>query len=269
MHVKRRKMYRFYRRFSLFALFVCLGMVSGASAAPSVHVLGGGTVGNTASKTNVINKGNTTSAAVLNANKGIKKSASVKTLAPKSVAAAVPISRSASNRIGMGGVKTATSATANTATGTARFPGVVTKTNIQNLNKTTSNVSTSTTPATGYNVQDMSDRLTGVEGVLQDKVDNSTLDNYYTKSEVDSRNYTKDEIDSKISAIDVSASSQFMHYMTEQVRVHGDAITGLLGSVEELQTSEHTVKDLNSGEYKNLYLVTGADFDESIFDDQE
>lgn len=247
-------MYRLHRRFSLFALIACLGMVSGAYGASSVSVLGSGSTGyttgtktSTAAKAVGVNKGKTTSASVLNANSGVKKSASVKTISPKTTANLMPISRAASNRIGAIGTKTA-----KTGADGARFPGVVTKTNVQNLSKTSGSALKPVSGGAGYNMQEMTDKIGSIEETLSNKVDSVSMNDYYTKSEIDANNYTRDEIDAKLAGIDTSASSQYIRYLSQKVDLH-DA------QIQELLATDQAVYDLNSQEKKNLYFVT--DFD--------
>ena len=174
-------------RFSLFALALCLGFALPADAAPSVRVLGSsagystaGTKAASGADVKAAKTGENISASVLNANAGAKKSASVKSIAPKTSTAATgtPAARIASNR--GGGVPTKTAVT---STNAERFPGLVTKSNVQSIGKTSA-VTSGTTTTSGYNVKEMNDRLTILEQAVDTK---ANIADYYTKAEVDAK----------------------------------------------------------------------------------
>lgn len=245
--------------FSLISLAACLGFAFDANAAPSVRVLGSGagysTAGSKAAPgttATAVNTGNNISSSVLGASAGAKKSASIKTIAPKTASVAPTPQRISSNRaIGT----PATVKTAATQTNTERFPGIVTKSNIQNVGKvgtaTTIGQQTATTGG-GYNVKEMSDRLTDVEGVLDSKVDTSKLDEYYTKGEIDSNYYTAQQVEDRIANIDASASSDYIRFLTQTLNLHSEQL-------QELAATSSAIYDANTGERQNVYFETTFD----------
>lgn len=247
--------------FSLVSLAFCLGFVLDANAAPSVRVLGSGAGYNTGTTAvpgttaTGVKTGNTISSSVLGANAGAKKSASIKTIAPKTATVAPTPRVSSTNRPGtIATAKTATAATA--ASGSERFPGVVTKANIQNIGKvgTVATAGQSTTSGGGYNIKEMSDRLTGVEDVLGTKVDDSKLDDYYTKDEIDSNYYTAQQVEDRLANIDASASSDYIRFLTQTLNLHTEQI-------QSLAATDSAIYDANSGDRKNVYFETTFDAD--------
>jgi len=262
MHHERKRMYHYNLRF--FAFVLCISTISVANAAPSVRVLGSSTgytpsTGASSTKSTGVQKGTTTKSSVLNANNlGVKKAASVKTMSP-SVATMQPVARASSGRIGttgVAGIKTAASSgtTAAIPTGANRFPGIASKTNVQKTyNPVATGTITSTDPnAQGYNMQDMKDKLGNLEETMDVKADKSELENYYTKEEVNNEFYTSAQIDEKLSAIDTSASSSYITYLTDKVNSH-------TSQIETIIRDSDLIYDLNSGEKKSIYIVT--DFD--------
>lgn len=250
-------MYQFNKRFSLVAMILCFGLVSGVNAAPSVRVLGSAT-GAVAKATTAGTKatgtktGNNIKSSVLNANTGVKKSASVKTMSP-SVATMQPVTRASSGRIGTAG---AAGTAAAIATGTNRFPGIASKTNVQkSYAPAATGTITSTDPnARGYNMQDMTDRIGTLEENIETKATKTELENYYTKEQIDSTYYTTAQIDEKLNSIDTSMSSLFLQSLAETVNDHTADILRLKGD-------DQYVYDMNSGEKKAVFLVT--EFDEN------
>lgn len=247
--------------FSLISLAACLGFAFDANAAPSVRVLGSGagysTAGSKAAPgttATAVNTGNNISSSVLGANAGAKKSASIKTIAPKTASVAPTPQRISSNRaIGT----PATVKTAATQTNTERFPGIVTKSNIQNVGKvgTAATIGQQTaTTGGGYNVKEMSDRLTDVEGVLDSKVDTSKLDEYYTKDYIDENYLLKDDILERIDAVTNDTSAQHIQKMRDDIDENRDNISRLF----EMRTG---VYDTNSQEDKSVYIENFFDAD--------
>ena len=240
-------------KFSIIALALSIGFVANVDAAPSVRVLGSakpssvgssaGTMGNTTGiKATGVNTGDNIKPSVLGTTAGAKKSASMKKVSP-TTAAMQPVARAASNRTGT----SATTATAKTSS--ARFPGIASKSNIQkSLQVATSGGSGG---ASGYDLQEMANQLAN-------KVDTSTLEeNYYTKTQIDEANagyYTSAQVDEIISGIDTSASSAYIRYLTNTVNQHTEQIQGIL-------TDQQSIYDLNSGETKSVFFVTGFDAD--------
>ena len=259
MRIKRKEMYQFNKRFSLVAMILCFGLVSGVGAAPSVRVLGS-TTGAVSGKANTTagtkatgtKTGNNIKASVLNANTGVKKSASVKTMSP-SVTTMQPVTRASSGRIGTAG---ATGTTAAIATGTNRFPGIASKTNIQkSYAPTATGTITSTDPnAKGYNMQDMTDRIGVLEEDIDTKATKTELENYYTKEEINSSYYTTAQIDEKLDSINTDISSPYIQALVETVNGHSAELLRLKGEDQYLY-------DMNSGQKKSVYLVT--EFDEN------
>ena len=249
-------MHRFNKQFSLVAMILCFGLVSGAGAAPSVRVLGsssGSSVGKTTgTKVSGVKTGNNIKSSVLNANTGVKKSASVKTMSPTTTTMQ-PVSRAASGRVGTAGTGTVA-----TVSGANRFPGIASKTNVQkSYSPTTTGTITSTDPnARGYNVQEMNERLVNLEEDITSKAQKVDLDNYYTKEEADDRYYTTAQIDDKINSINTDMSSPYIQALSESVQKNAADILNLKGQTQYLY-------DMNSGEKKSVYLVT--DFDENSF----
>ena len=262
MHTKRKEMYQFNKRFSLVAMALCFGLVSGAGAAPSVRVLGSTTgaaaktaTGGTATagaKVTGTKTGNNIKSSVLNANTGVKKSASVKTMSP-SVTTMQPVSRASSGRIGTAG---AAGTTAAISTGANRFPGIASKTNVQkSYAPAATGTITSTDPAArGYNMQEMTDRIGLLEEKIEKMAGKSELDNYYTKEQVDSAYYTTSQIDEKLNSIDTSMSSLYIQELSDTVNTHSADILKLKGEDQYLY-------DMNTGEKKSVFLVT--EFDEN------
>ena len=259
MRIKRKEMYQFNKRFSLVAMILCFGLVSAVNAAPSVRVLGS-TTGAAAKTTTAGTKatgtktGNNIKSSVLNANTGVKKSASVKTMSP-TVTTMQPVTRASSGRIGTAG---AAGTTAAISTGANRFPGIASKTNVQkSYAPTATGTITSTDPnARGYNMQDMTDRIGTLEEDIETKATKTELENYYTKEQIDSTYYTTSQIDEKFNSIDTSMSSLFLQSLAETVNDHTADILKLKGE-------DQYVLDMNSGEKKSIFLVTEAEFDEN------
>lgn len=252
--------------FLLVSLAFCLGFVFGADAAPSVRVLGSGagySAGTKAANTNAtpVAKGETTSAAVLNAGAGAKKAASAKAVAPKTASVA-PVVRSASNRPGT--IANVKKVGVNTVAGgsdnTERFPGISTKANIQNIGKvgTVTGGGQVSTPTSGYNVKEMNERLIDVEGMLKDKIDATKLDEYYTKEYIDANYYTNQAIEERLNDIDASASSQYIQTLTGYVEEN-------TRQIRALAATGGGILDTNSGVKQNVYVETT--FNDSIFDE--
>ena len=265
-------MSQFNKRFSLIALTLCFGLVAGANAAPSVRVLGassgssagktaGGTTGTaTGAKAKAAKTGNNIKANVLKANTGVKKSASVKTMAP-TVASMQPVSRAASARTvgATAGVVTTTAETGAAESGANRFPGIASKTNIQKsyAPSATGSITSADPSAGGYNMQEMSDSINSLKDGVEGKADKTDLDNYYTKDEINAINagyYTATQVDDKINSIDTSMSSPYIQSLAETIDNHTTEIRNIKGEAQYLY-------DYTSGEKKAIYLV--ADFDEN------
>lgn len=260
-------------RFSLISLAFGLGMILDATAAPSVRVLGSNAGYSAGVKTatdqsaTAVKTGNTISSSVLGTTAGAKKSASIKTVSPKTTAIA-PISRSASNRTNtIVPTKTATVKTVAGSTNSERFPGIATKTNVQGIGKT-GTISTTGKPTStntsGYNIKDMDDRLTTIEDTVSSKVDTQTLDNYYTKDEIEGIRgdyYTAAQVEDRISDIDASASSQYIRFLTQTVNLHSEQI-------QDLATQDGSVYDTHSGDKKMVYFVTDFDANAVLGEEQ-
>jgi len=259
-------MYQSNKKFSLVAMILSLGFVAGASAAPSVRVLGAGSgssVGNTAGKTSAtkasgVNTGNNIKPNVLNASAGVKKSASVKTMSTN-VANMQPVSRASSKRTGGSGTGVVNTGSGASVSDANRFPGIASKTNVQKSYAPSSTGSiVATDPSTkAYNIQEMTERIGYLESSVDDKATKVDLENYYTKEEIDTMNagyYTSSEVDEKINSIDTSMSSPYIQSLVETIDSHTTEIRNLKGESQYIY-------DMNSGEKKSIYLV--ADFDEN------
>ena len=252
-------MHRFNRRFSLVAMVLCFGLISGAGAAPSVRVLGsstgssvGKTTGTTGTKVSGVKTGNTIKSSVLNANTGAKKSASVKTMSPTTTTMQ-PIARTSSGRVGTAGTGTVA-----TVAGANRFPGIASKTNVQkSYSPATTGTITSTDPnARGYNIQEMNERLDVLEEDITGKAQKIDLDNYYTKEEIEEKYYTTAQVDDKINSITLEVPPLYIDALTEKIQENATDILNLKGQSQYIY-------DMNSGTKKSVYLVT--DFDENSF----
>lgn len=259
-------MHNMKAKFSPIAWVLGLGVVFSANAAPSVRVLGSGAGYSTGVKTateqkpTAVKTGNNISANVLGTNSGAKKSASIKTVAPKSMAVA-PISRASSNRTG----SIVPSKAVSVKTGTERFPGIASKANIQSVSKT-SGISASgkpnTTTTSGYNIKDMDDRLNTIEDTVSSKVDNTTLDNYYTKEEINNNYYTAQQMEERLSDIDASASSQYIRFLTQTINLHSEQI-------QDLASDDGGIYDMSTGEKKAVYLVSEFNEDAVLNNEQQ
>ena len=258
-------MYCLKTGFSLVSLAFCLGFVFDANAAPSVRVLGSGAGYSAGTKlpadTNVTaaKTGNTISSSVLGAGSGAKKAASIKSIAPKT-ATVTAAPRTSSNRPGT----TATAKMSTAKTGTERFPGIVTKANVQSVGKvnTVATAGQTATSGGGYNVKEMSDRLNGVEDVLDSKVDASKLSDYYTKDEIDSNYYTAQQVEDRLSNIDASASSEYIRFLTQTINLHSEQI-------QTLAATDSSIYDTNSGDKHDVYFETTFDADAVLGVEQE
>ena len=252
-------MRHFNRQFSLVAAVLCFGLISGADAAPSVRVLGssaGSSVGKTTgTKVSGAKTGNTIKSSVLNANTGVKKSASVKTMSPTTTTMQ-PVARTSSGRAGTAGTGTVA-----TVGGANRFPGIASKTNVQkSYSPSATGTIISTDPnARSYNMQEMSERLEVLEEDIVSKAKKNDLDNYYTKDEINEGYYTTTQVDEKINSINTDMSSPYMQALTESVQRNTADILTLKGQYQYIY-------DMGTGEKKSVYLITN--FDESLFSDE-
>lgn len=249
-------MYRLNVKISLIALGLCAGFMCAADAAPSIRVLGAGsgvTKNAGAPKATAVKTGNNIKTSVSSSALGAKKAASIKTVSPKSSVIA-PVSKTTVNKAS---TAAQVPATTETPTETQRFPGIMTKSNIQTGNKISTDT-TSSTPKTGYDIQDISNRLNTAESSLANKVDQSTLEDYYTKDEVENiRNgyYTKGQIEDRLSGIDASASSQYIRFLTNTVNLHTEQI-------EEILAADGAIYDNATGEKMDVSFVNT--FDEAL-----
>lgn len=253
-------MHRINVKFSLIALGLCLGFACAANAAPSVRVLGSNTAKTSAAgKATAIKKGQNIKPSAMNANTGAKKAASVKKL-PSSTSVLTPVGKPVTNRIDTPTTKPAeTEATTGAAAAeTQRFPGIATKSNIQFGNRiVTDNVST--TGKTGYNIQDINDRLSTAEGTLSDKADKTDLDAYYTKEQINSNYYTKDEIQDIIEYDHSITSSEYINHLDNRVTANSNSIDSIANKLDNLSTS---VFDNTTAEDVDVYFVDT--FSESV-----
>lgn len=232
-------MYRLNTRFLLVFLGLCTGLAFTASAAPSIRVLGTGTTkGSNNMKVSAVKNGNNLKVSNVGLSNLAKKAASVKTVSPKTYAT-VPVTKTSSNRIGNEAEKEA-----ETKKETQRFPGIMTKSNIQTGNKISTDTTSSGTSASGYNIQDISNRLNNAEANIGTKADKTDLNAYYTKEEVEgirTNYYTKTQIEDRLSAIDTSASSDFIQRLNtkvNQLESDIDNITAQSGAIYDGTTGE-------------------------------
>lgn len=242
-------MYRLNARFLLVMLAFCAGFSYCADAAPSVRVLGTGT-GNVknsgAPKVSAVKTGDTLKVANIGSNAIAKKAASVKMATPK-MPVSVPTTKTAMNRIG-----TETEKSVETKKENVRFPGIMTKSNIQTGNKISTDTSSSSSAQQGYNMQDITNRLNNAETNIGNKVDKTTLNNYYTKTEVEdirSDYYTKTQVEDRLSAIDTSASSEFIQRLNSKVN-------DLIADVDDLTAEAGAIYDNNTGDKVNVSFVS-------------
>lgn len=231
-------MYRLNTRFLLVFLGLCTGLAFTAAAAPSIRVLGAGSANSSnGTKVSAVKTGNNLKASNVGLNSLAKKAASVKTVSPKTYAT-VPVTKVGINRIGNEAEKEV-----ETKKETQRFPGIMTKSNIQTGNKISTDTSSGTSTS-GYNVQDISNRLNNAEANIETKADKTDLNSYYTKDEVEgirTNYYTKTQIEDRLSAIDTSASSEFIQRLNAKVNQLGediDNLTAQTGAIYDNTTGE-------------------------------
>ena len=252
-------MYRLNVRFSLFALVLCMGFIGTASAAPSIRVLGanaGATKNTSATKATAVKTGNNLKASGLNSALNAKKSASIKTTS-SNASVVIPVTKTAVNRIG-----TETETPVETQKETARFPGIMTKSNIQGNKISTDTTSNSLKP--GYDIQDITNRLTNAESDLADKVDKDTLDDYYTKEEVEDIRtgyYTKEQVEDRLAGIDASASSQYIRFLTTRVNAQAEQLNLHDEQIQEILAQDGAIYDNASGEKVNISFISLFDAD--------
>lgn len=260
-------------RFLLMFLAVCCGFIGESGAVPSVRVLGSGagysearkpaglTMAKTTAKTASVQptKVSTSSMPQTAARVGAAKTASARMGTPKTVTAP-SVAQAASNRGGL----TLTPQVSTTKANTERFPGIATKANIQNVSKlgtlaTSGQIATSS--GGGYNIKEMDERLTGIEDVLEGKVDSLTLSDYYTKDYIDETYYTRNAIDDlKAEILDefsLSPSYDFINNVSSQL--------GYLGAQVEI-LKEQGILDLTTNSRKSVYIEN--EFEDSILDIQ-
>lgn len=244
-------MYYLKMRFSLVSLALCLCFSFGAHAAPSVRILGGaaGYANNNRAVpgTNVTDAktGNTIKQSVLNTGTGATKAASVRTIAPK-------------NAISTTGPRaTSSKVNSNASANSERFPGIMTKSNIQSIGKVGTAATGSgqySSSAGGYNLQDMNDRLGDIEHFLDSDVATSKLsDHYYTKEAA--QRY----VEERISEIDGNASSIAIRKLREDVDSHENWINEIQTTIQNIQEADGGIYDAHTGEKKSVFFVDTFD----------
>lgn len=243
-------MYRLNTRFLLVFLGLCTGLAFTASAAPSIRVLGAGnTKGSNTTKVSAVKTGNSLKASNLGSNNLAKKAASVKAVSPKTYAT-IPVAKAGVNRIGNETEKEAEIKEAKKEI--QRFPGIMTKSNIQTGNKISTDTSSSSGSTSGYNIQDMASRLNSAETNIEAKADRTDLNAYYTKEEVEGIRtdyYTKTQIEDRLSAIDTSASSDFIQRLNTKVNQ-------LESDIDNLTAQTGAIYDNTTGEKVNVSFLS-------------
>ena len=228
-------------RFSSAFLTLCLVFSVDAYAAPSVRVLGGaaGYATGNRSKPTDAKTGNNIKQSVLNTGTGATKSASVRNIAPKN-AISTTGPRAASSKVNTG----ATGA----ATNTERFPGILTKSNIQSATKV---AKSATSGSSDY--QNLNNRVKDIEHFLDSDVATSKLSDYY---------YTKDEVERRIGQIDTSGSSQVIRNLQDNILElkaedleHREILNGIQVTIQNLETANNGVHDSHTNEDKTVFFV--------------
>lgn len=233
------KMYHFNARFSLITSVLCLCVIFGAGAAPSVRVLGSNT-GYSSSKSSgttkatAVKTGNSVKSSLSGVSSGAKKAASVKTTGTKATSV-IPGTRAVAKK------SAANTHVNGVSIEETRFPGIKTKSNIQSIGKISNTTTpTSSTPTgTGYDIQDMTNRLNAIEQTIGNKANQTDLE----------------ALETKVDELDTSASSTYLRMLAQTVNLHTEQIQSLAGD-------DGTVYDNSSQQSTNVFFVNT--FDESI-----
>ena len=249
-------MYRLNVRFSLITLALCTVFVYAADAAPSIRVLGSNsasTKNSGTTKVSAVSNGNNIKAAKLGSTIGAKKSASAKMIQPVPRVVS-PATKATSER-----VDTATTTEQNTdiQKGNIRFPGIMTKANIQPVSKPATEVQNSVAK-TNADIQNITNRLEAAETALSTKADKTELGSYYTKDEVETirdNYYTKGQVNDKLDEIGATVSTENINLLTTKIDTASEHLDQIDQQIQEILTSDGAVYDNTSQQKVDISLV--------------